>query len=115
MDDKQLINIISNYHITSTVSIQIFCFSKYLLSDGQYEIRDNRILSAGDGRRRQGAHTFHKTGSAGGHGTGWHVDDAQARTRLAQDFIQQARQASSHGWKAFGALEEILTRRGECE
>jgi len=43
------------------------------------------------------------------------VDDAQARTRLAQNFIQQARQASSHGRKAFGALEEILTRRGECE
>jgi len=44
------------------------------------------------------------------------VDDAQARTRLAQDFIiQQTRQASSHGRKAFGTLEEILTGRGECE
>jgi len=68
--------------------VEIVCFSKYLLrSDSQHEIRDNRILSAGDGRRRQGAHTLHQTGSAGGHGIGRHVDDAQTRARLAQDFV----------------------------
>jgi len=67
--------------------MKIFCFSKYLRSDCQYEIRDNRILSAGDGRRGQGARTLHQIGSTGGNGTGRHVDDAQARARLAKDFV----------------------------
>lgn len=76
-----------------------------------HEVCDGRIPSAGDGRRREGAHSFHSVGPAGRHGLGWNVDDAQACAGLAKDIVPA--EANGYGRKTVGTLEEVYRRGGE--
>lgn len=86
----------------------------FAVFDDNHEVRRHRILGVGDGRSREGAHTFHQTGSARGHGPSRHVDDAQIGTGLSQDIVQ-ADETGRHGRKTFGirTREEVYRRRGE--
>lgn len=73
--------------------------------NNNHEGRNNRIFSAGDGRRRQSTHSLHQTCSAGRHGVGWYVDDAQTCTGLAKNIVPT--KARTNGWKTFGTMEEV--------
>lgn len=91
----------------------ITCFYFYFIGRkiGRHEDNNDRVLGAGDGRRREGPHPFHQTGPVGRHGTGWHVDDAQACAGLAKDIVQA--ETSGHGRKTLGTLEEVYRRGGK--